>query len=206
MPPLKNVKREKFCLYYFQSGNVAESAVKAGYSVKSIRSISSSLLTFTNIKKRLLELQSKAESDSIMSVIERKQRLSEIARGDLADFVDQDGETVNYSKDHPNHRAVTEFSIATTYTKRGEQVVTKSIKLHNPISAIAELNKMGGDYAPTKTELTGKDGKPIQVETKTDLSGLTDEELNTVENILNKTADTSRGSGRESPPPSHQLH
>ena len=31
------------------------------------------------------------------------------------------------------------------------------------IQAIAELNKMGGNYAPVKQELTGKDGEPIEV-------------------------------------------
>lgn len=35
------------------------------------------------------------------------------------------------------------------------------------VSAIAEANKMQGSHAPTKTELTGKDGAPIQTETRT---------------------------------------
>lgn len=29
-------------------------------------------------------------------------------------------------------------------------------------NAVAEINKMEGDYSPTKTELTGKDGQPIE--------------------------------------------
>lgn len=35
------------------------------------------------------------------------------------------------------------------------------------VSAIAEANKMQGSHAPTKTELTGPDGAPIQTETRT---------------------------------------
>ena len=36
------------------------------------------------------------------------------------------------------------------------------------VSAIAEANKMQGSHAPTKTEHTGKDGKPIEVKTLAD--------------------------------------
>lgn len=35
------------------------------------------------------------------------------------------------------------------------------------VSAIAEANKMQGSHAPTKTEHTGKDGGPIQTESRT---------------------------------------
>ncbi|UCA47030.1 terminase small subunit [Pseudochrobactrum sp. XF203] len=36
------------------------------------------------------------------------------------------------------------------------------------VSAIAEANKMQGSHAPTRTEHTGKDGKPIEVKTLAD--------------------------------------
>lgn len=35
------------------------------------------------------------------------------------------------------------------------------------IAAIAETNKMQGDYAPSKTELTGKNGGPIETKDAT---------------------------------------
>nr|DAH84750.1 MAG TPA: Terminase small subunit [Caudoviricetes sp.] len=35
------------------------------------------------------------------------------------------------------------------------------------ISAISEANKMQGSHAPTRTELSGPDGAPIQTETRT---------------------------------------
>jgi phage terminase small subunit len=142
---LKNIRQEKFALEYFKSGNAAAAAVIAGYSVKNVRSIASRLSTNVNIKNRLLELQQKAENASISTVIERKQILTEIERADLADFIDVDGD-IKYSRDMPNHRAVTEYSITTTYTKKGEPVVTKSIKIQNRVSAIQEHNKMEHIY------------------------------------------------------------
>jgi hypothetical protein len=33
------------------------------------------------------------------------------------------------------------------------------------MQAIAEMNKMDGDYAPTRNEHTGKNGEPIKTET-----------------------------------------
>lgn len=45
------------------------------------------------------------------------------------------------------------------------------------IAAIAEANKMQGSYAPSKQELTGRDGGPVQHAYSFDLSSMTDEEL-----------------------------
>lgn len=44
------------------------------------------------------------------------------------------------------------------------------------IAAIAEANKMQGSYAPTKSEITGKDGGPVQTESRTWREVLREEE------------------------------
>ncbi len=153
MPPLKNQRQETFCLEYFKSGNAAASAVKAGYSVKAVRQVSSRLLTFANIRARLKELRDKAEKDSIMSVIERKQRLSEIARAKIPDFVGEDGITVD--KSSPNAGAVAEVTTKTKlYRKTGEAMNITNFKLHSPVQAINELNKMEGVYAAEKLDIS----------------------------------------------------
>lgn len=195
MPPLKHPKREKFCLEYFKEGNAAKAATLAGYSVRSIRSIASELLTKPDIQSRLAELQKKAEDDSVMSVLERKQRLSEIGRARMTDFVKCiDGVSrITADLDSLNSAAIVEVTTDTVQLGKGENapeaIITK-LKLRDPVAAIAELNKMDGAYAPTKTELTGKGGKPIQIEPSSpDLSSLSKEELNTLENILSKTTD-----------------
>jgi hypothetical protein len=119
------------------------------------------LLTFANVQKRLAELRKKTENDSVMTVLEREQRLSEIGRGNLIDFIGPDGDPVPLNKELPNNRALTEYSVITTTTKKGNVMTTRTIKLHNPVVAIQELNKMRGDYAAEKLELTGKDGAPL---------------------------------------------
>ena len=123
MSTLLNIQWEKFCLSIFTGKSGQDAAIEAGYSVKAARQIASRLLTKANIVARLQELQAKAASAKIMDVVERKERLTEIAR-----------ETVEGK-----------FGI---------------IRQGN-LQAIAELNKMEGEYAPQKAELTGKDGAPL---------------------------------------------
>lgn len=66
-------------------------------------------------------------------------------------------------------------------------IVHRSESDTNIIAAVKVLNDMHGFNAPIKTELTGKDGAPIQVET-VDLSGLTAAELKTMRGLLEKAS------------------
>jgi hypothetical protein len=59
------------------------------------------------------------------------------------------------TKDTPNHTAASEYIHRTTYTKAGDKIVTKGLKLRDPISAIAELNKMEKIYTD------GSSDKPL---------------------------------------------
>lgn len=52
------------------------------------------------------------------------------------------------------------------------------------IAAIAEANKMQGSYAPTKQELTGRGGGPVQIADLSRLKGMTAEELEILERAL----------------------
>ncbi len=166
---LVNKQHEAFCVAYFGGMNGKEAAVKAAYSPKTARSMASRLLTKVNIITRLQELQEAAVNAKIMSVIERKERLSEIARARLSDFVEcgQDGSWINIGLDSVNSAALQEIKSKTEYDDDGSHpTVVTNIRLRDPIVAIQELNKMEGTYPPTKQEVTGKDGKPIEIETR----------------------------------------
>ena len=110
-------KQEKFCVNYFTTGNATQSAIEAGYSAKTATVIASSNLKKPNLAERIKELRDRAVSDKIMSVIERKERLTEIAKEEI---LNNQGIPMRQSN----------------------------------IFAIAELNKMEGVYAPTKTDIT----------------------------------------------------
>lgn len=153
MNKLQNQRQELFCQYYFTGEYPAyECALKAGYALKASRQIASRLLTYANIQARILELNEQASSKRVMTKRERMERLSEIGRAKLTDFINADGEPT-IDKKALNVGAISKFIHRTRYTKLGDQVIENSIELRDPVSAIQELNKMDGAYTPTKGEL-----------------------------------------------------
>ena len=77
-----NARQRKFAEYYTQSGNAAESAVKAGYSAKYANTNVSKLLQNTTIANYIKELSEKLKDERIMTAKDRQVLLSDIARDD----------------------------------------------------------------------------------------------------------------------------
>lgn len=82
MAALKNSRHEKFALSLFKGMSQQDAALQAGYKPSRARQTASRLATMLPIVARILELHQKAESDAIMSVRGRKERLTEIADGE----------------------------------------------------------------------------------------------------------------------------
>jgi phage terminase small subunit len=157
-------KQKIFCQKYLVLRNATEAAILAGYSPRSIRNIASVNLTKANIKQYIDELNEKTESDAVMTVREIKERLSEIGRARLTDYTTcgPDRDLINVGPESPNTAALQEITTRTEYDNDGAGVaVITKIKLHNPMTAMDMLNKMRGDYPPSKTEFTGKGGGPV---------------------------------------------
>lgn len=75
-----NVRQQKFCDYYLQSGNATDAAIKAGYSEKTARAIGAENLTKLNIQKYLEEHGKKAQTERIATAEEVLEFLSETMR------------------------------------------------------------------------------------------------------------------------------
>jgi phage terminase small subunit len=77
-------KQEKFCLNLFSGMSQREAYIQAGYSANSSPEVidvtACNLVKSPKVALRLQELKNKAETSRVMSVIERKERLSEIAK------------------------------------------------------------------------------------------------------------------------------
>ena len=84
-----NARQRKFAEYYAQSGNAAESAVKAGYSAKYANTNASKLLQNTTIANYIKALSDKLKDERIMSAKDRQVALSDIARNDGQDTSDR---------------------------------------------------------------------------------------------------------------------
>ena len=162
MPQLRNKRHEKFALDVFKSMPLGDSAIDAGYTPARAYSTGSRLARNGKIMERIAELFRKAESDAVMTVQERMAMLSEIGRARFTDFVTcgPDGSWVDIGSENKHGAALSEVSSRTEYDENGDHpTVYTKIKLHNPITAINELNKMDGSHAPTK--ITDGEGKPL---------------------------------------------
>lgn len=161
---LDNSRREKFALAVFQGLNHTAAAIQAGYKPSRARFTASRLATNGNVRERIRELHEEAKTPAVMDERERQEVLSEIGRGRLSDFieVDKNGaiEKVNIKGAHSaalQEVAVTEF----TGGKEGRaRERSTRVKLHNPMAAIAELNKMDGAYPAVHIDLDW--GKPFK--------------------------------------------
>ena len=150
--PLETLQRhETFALQYFKLGIGAQAAVAAGYSPKTARVQASILLTNPNVQAHLEKLRQEAKSKLIMGVVERQERLSELARARLVDLVDSDGLPA-FSPDTPGAGAISELTTRTGYDKEGNAVTTRKVKLHSPTQAIDLLNKMNKLYGDTPAQ------------------------------------------------------
>lgn len=73
-------RQKKFAEYYAQSGNAAQSAIKAGYSDKYANTNASKLLQNTTIAEYIKELSQKAQNERILTAKDRQEMLSDIAK------------------------------------------------------------------------------------------------------------------------------
>ena len=110
-------KQQTFCLKYFELGNATQAAIEAGYSKTSAKVIGSENLSKPAISAKINALQSQQQDNTIMTVKERRQRLSQFGREDICN-------------------------------EKGTLI------RHGNVTAIAELNKMGGDYGVQKIDIT----------------------------------------------------
>lgn len=155
MSMLKNYRHEKFAQAILKGRNHTEAAIEAGYVKSRARWTGRDLATNSHIIERIKELNKKTEAATVASVKERKEVLTEVIRGRFTHFMDTEGHLVELTEENLKSAALQEVRIVQfTGGKDGrakEQSTT--IKLHSPLQAIDLLNKMGGDYPPSKVEV-----------------------------------------------------
>jgi len=152
-------RQELFTQYIFQGLTQREAYAKAGYSTNyalAIIDTNASVLANSNkVLIRLAELRNKVASAKIMDVQERKERLSEIARGRIVDYQEAGADGAGYiliTKDSPNTAAIAGIESATKFDENGNTgTLFTKVRLHSPVAAIQELNKMEHVYSDSPT-------------------------------------------------------
>ncbi len=116
MKPLKNARHEKFVISLLKGMTQTDAAIDAGYKRSRAYETSSELVRNSKIIARRQDLEARTETDTVLTVKERKESLSEQA---------------------------------------SQPLVNKSATGKERVMAIAELNKMAGDYALEKHAILG---------------------------------------------------
>lgn len=75
-------KQQLFCDYYLETGNGHESAVRAGYSEKTARSIASENLTKPNIQEYLQKREAELNEQRIADISEVRRFWTSLMRGE----------------------------------------------------------------------------------------------------------------------------
>lgn len=159
-------RRETFCLAFIESGNGTQAAIVAGCPEKSARFQSSKWLRRPDVQARITELRQKTEDATIMNVLERKQRLSEIGRAKITDFMEmgQDGTWCNIGPESKSAGAVQEITSRTEYDDdSASATIHTKVKLHDPVKAIDLLNKMDKIYADNPSTQVNIDNRTLVV-------------------------------------------
>ena len=141
MPSDLTGKQRRFCREYFEGKTGTQAAIEAGYAFGSAKVTASRLLTNDNVAAHLSELQQQADDDSVATVLERKQVLTEILRGRLKQFLGDD-----LSAQLQENAALQEVVITSFAMKDGPETTVTRIKLNDPVKAIDLLNKMERIY------------------------------------------------------------
>jgi phage terminase small subunit len=154
-----NQRQELFCQGLFKGKSGTQAYIDAGYSPKNAASGAVQLSRNPKVQARLKELNDLAVTARVATVSQRKERLSEIINARYSDFVTcgADGPYVDLGPETPNAGAVSAIHSRTKRDKGGNgETQYTSIELHDPVKAIAELNKMDGVYPAAKVDVTSK--------------------------------------------------
>lgn len=79
VPPMTE-RQKKFAEYYAQCGNTVQSALQAGYSENYANTNACKLLENDRVSEYIKQLTAKAQSDRIMTAVERQALLSDMAK------------------------------------------------------------------------------------------------------------------------------
>lgn len=158
-------KQQLFIDSYFANGfNATRAAITAGYSEDTAYSQGSRLLKDVEIKAEV----ERRFDELVLPPAEILARLSEHARGDLGDIWDEESGQIDWKKARAAGKTglIRRFKHKTirTTNPKGEdtEIFEDEIELQNPQKALELIGKHRRLFID-RTEISGVDGKPIEV-------------------------------------------
>lgn len=134
-------KQRKFCVYYMQSFNATQSAIKAGYSKDTAYQIGHALLKKVEIKKYLTELKEMYAQEDYLESKRLIERHKQIAFADLNDYISGEGKLKDLS--FTDGTLIKKVTVKESSTAQGSSS-SSSIELEDRSKSLDFLNKFYG--------------------------------------------------------------
>lgn len=192
------IKQEKFCNKYLEYGNASE-AYRFAYDCsrmtdKSIWEKASSLLADVKVAARVKELQTQLSKKELITKEEIVRLNLSIINADILDFVNADMVEENTEFGRRQVSSITFQDLKSLPPEKRRLIQSIKIdrsgcpvvELMDKSKAVETINRMLGYNAPDKTEHTGKDGNPIEINTTMDYSGLSNADLLAAHALIHK--------------------
>ncbi|PHM48891.1 terminase small subunit [Xenorhabdus sp. KK7.4] len=165
--------QQKFALGILKGLNQVDAYRKAGGKAKgeSARTQASRMITFDNVKTFLDAMNQEAISDAVMSRQEALERLSAMGRVSIHDIANfRNSQVGEDDEGKPVFQATWQFKDSALQNPAALSAISElttgkdgiKLKLHDPKAAIKQLSELMDWEAPKKTEVTGKNGGPLQ--------------------------------------------
>lgn len=161
-------KQRLFCHEYLVDLNATQAAIRSGYSAKTAKQIGFENLTKPDLRKEIDRLM----QQRIMSADEVLLRLTQIASGDIGQFVSQEGENIHIDFEKARELGLTKLvkkvkehkSVVTTISARGNETTREDYLNEVELYSAADALELMGKYHKLfveRRELTGADGKEL---------------------------------------------
>ena len=143
----------RFVEAYVVSLHGKDAAIKAGYAPGSAKVTACRLLKKPRIRLTIDNWRKESASSARISLDEAKAILSEIARGQITDYLNEDWSLKIHGCPHPT--AIRSVEITEFQTRNGRTKRVTRIRLHDPVAAIARLAALNGWDRPQQVNVTG---------------------------------------------------
>ena len=155
-------KEKRFCEEYVVEWNGTQSAIKAGYSVKSARVMAHELLTKPYIREYIDHIKSNLEELAGVSALRNLLELRKLAYSNLSNLKNDWISFKDFADLTDDEKACIQSAEITTITNEiGETITGYKIRLYDKLKALEMINKQMGYNATEKVDLTTK-GKEIE--------------------------------------------
>lgn len=147
-------KEKEFLLIYARTGDLQESARGANYAEASVPWIGDRIMARQEAREELRLIRDElGMKDGAMTQEELVEEFKTIATSTITDFFDEFGEVLDVTEMNPiKARAIKEIK-RTVNPKNGH--VTTVITMHDKISALQNLGRIGGYYAADNGQSQG---------------------------------------------------